>query len=298
MADELSRQAQGRPRRFKPLDVKLAQQEEHKGKESLRGIVFDVDGTLCLPQTPMFAAMRSAAKIPQGKDILHHIASLPSPEKEEAMKKVREVESEYMLLQTPQPGLVELMSYLTSRGVRKGLLTRNFEDPVRHLIEKFLSDEAVGTFEPVVTRAFEPPKPRPEGMWWIAQQWGLHLEPPPNSPTMTATAASETPDVVAEVGKGSTQDAVEGIAKAVADDVEARGETEAPDQRHLGKGLIMVGDSLDDMTAGHTAGAATVLLVNDVNAHLKDHEHTDLAIERLDELIDVLEHGFSGHRHR
>lgn len=58
--------------------------------------------------------------------------------------------------------------------------------------------------------------------------------------------------------------------------------------------LIMVGDSIDDMTAGRRAGAATVLLVNDVNRHLVDHEHTDLVIERLDELIDILEAGFQG----
>lgn len=293
MQHESETKAQGGPRRFKPLNPSEAQSEEHKGKESLRGIVFDVDGTLCLPQTPMFAAMRSAARIPPGKDILHHIASLPSPEQEQAMQAVKDVESEYMLLQTPQPGLVELMSYLTSRGVRKGLLTRNFEDPVRHLISKFLSDEAVGTFEPVVTRAFEPPKPRPEGMWWIAKEWGLHL---PDSPDLAAVESSEAPDMVAEVGAGSTQNAIEGIAQAVADDAESRGKT--VDQRHLGKGLIMVGDSMDDMTAGHTAGAATVLLLNDVNRHLKDHEHTDLSIERLDELIQVLEHGFVGHRHR
>lgn len=51
---------------------------------------------------------------------------------------------------------------------------------------------------------------------------------------------------------------------------------------------------MDDMTAGYRAGAATVLLVNDVNAHLAEHEHTDLCISRLDELIDVLENGFVG----
>lgn len=61
-----------------------------------------------------------------------------------------------------------------------------------------------------------------------------------------------------------------------------------------GKGLIMVGDSIDDMTAGFRAGAATVLLVNEVNRELATHEHTDLVIERLDELIDVLEEGFVG----
>lgn len=61
-----------------------------------------------------------------------------------------------------------------------------------------------------------------------------------------------------------------------------------------GKGLIMVGDSIDDMTAGFRAGAATVLLVNDVNKHLAEHQHTDLVITRLDELIGVLENGFEG----
>jgi len=64
-----------------------------------------------------------------------------------------------------------------------------------------------------------------------------------------------------------------------------------PDQ---GNSLIMVGDSLDDMTAGFRAGAATVLLVNEVNAHLASHEHTDLCIKRLDDLIEVLDEGFKG----
>jgi phosphoglycolate phosphatase-like HAD superfamily hydrolase len=57
-----------------------------------------------------------------------------------------------------------------------------------------------------------------------------------------------------------------------------------------------VGDSLDDMTAGHVAGAATVLLANDRNEALKEHEHTDVWIDRLDELIGVLEGGFVGHK--
>lgn len=57
-------------------------------------------------------------------------------------------------------------------------------------------------------------------------------------------------------------------------------------------GLIMVGDSIDDMTAGRTAGAATVLLANNVNEHLADHKHTDLVIRSLDELIAILEEGF------
>lgn len=48
------------------------------------------------------------------------------------------------------------------------------------------------------------------------------------------------------------------------------------------------------MTAGFRAGAATVLLANEVNVHLAQHEHTDLVISRLDELVRILEEGFVG----
>lgn len=45
------------------------------------------------------------------------------------------------------------------------------------------------------------------------------------------------------------------------------------------------------MTAGHKAGAATVLLANADNEGLKTHEHTGVVIDRLDDLIEVLERG-------
>jgi len=56
----------------------------------------------------------------------------------------------------------------------------------------------------------------------------------------------------------------------------------------------MLGDSIDDMEAGFRAGAATVLLLNEVNRGLVGHEFTDLVVERLDELVGVLERGFVG----
>lgn len=59
-------------------------------------------------------------------------------------------------------------------------------------------------------------------------------------------------------------------------------------------GLIMVGDSIDDITAGRRAGAVTVLLVNDVNRELAEHENTDLVISTLDELVNVLDNGLVG----
>ncbi|CBF85872.1 hypothetical protein AN1945.2 [Aspergillus nidulans FGSC A4] len=210
-----------RSRRFAPLNPSRA---EPSNDPQLKGIVFDVDGTLCLPQNYMFGEMR-----------------LPTLDAQlEASNKVKAIERKAMQHQEPQPGLVELMEYLRKRGVRRALCTRNFEAPVTNLLQNHLPEHV---FVPIITRETPGllPKPDPAGILHIAKEWGL------------------------EDG---------------------------------GKNLIMVGDSLDDMTAGHAAGAATVLLLNDHNDHLKEHMHTDLVIEKLHELIDVLENGFVGSKTR
>ena len=62
-----------------------------------------------------------------------------------------------------------------------------------------------------------------------------------------------------------------------------------PEREKLG--LVMVGDSIDDMTAGHDAGALTVLLRSKGKEYLERDERTDVVISRLDELIGLLEDG-------
>lgn len=203
----------------------------------------------------MFGEMRQALGITKAVDILDHIYALPTREAQEtAMESIRQIERTAMASQIAQPGLVELMSYLDERNVRKGICTRNFDAPVAHLLNKFL---AGSLFEPIITRDFRPPKPDPAGILHIARTWGLVKEADRDQAPQVESAAEANVE----------------IADA--------------------SGLIMVGDSIDDMTAGRRAGAATVLLANDVNVHLVDHEHTDLVIRRLDELIPVLEKGFS-----
>ena len=121
----------------------------------LKGIVFDMDGTLCMfqlpfhyqssghdpysqtnanhtklkgePQNHMFAEMRAAVNIPKEIDILDYIHSLPDAEQAEAFGKVQEIERRAMESQTPQAGLVSLMQYLDRNGIKRGICTRNFE---------------------------------------------------------------------------------------------------------------------------------------------------------------------------
>lgn len=215
----------------------------------------------------MFHDMRATLSIPPTTDILTHITTLPPSAQPHALASIRAIETHYMRLQTPQPGLADLMTYLESRGVRKGICTRNFEGPVTHLLDKFLGGNGTPTpgteeltadvkveevkgvsghdgarFYPIVTRDFTPPKPSPAGILHIARAWGL-------------LAPSGEPD---------------------------------------GSGLIMVGDSMDDMLAGRAAGAATVLLLHGDNGHVAGSGAVDLVVGGLGELVGVLEGGFEG----
>ncbi|EQL33673.1 HAD superfamily hydrolase [Blastomyces gilchristii SLH14081] len=215
--------------RFAPLHPDAS---KDNNKLKLKGVVFDVDGTLCLPQNYMFQEMRSVLGIDKSIDIITHIRSLPTLEdRTTAIKKVRDIERKAMVKQEPQPGLLKLMDYLQSKGLKRALCTRNFETPVNHLLTTHLPTHE---FLPIITRDTPDilPKPDPAGILHIAKEWGIKSEE-----------------------------------------------------------LIMVGDSLDDMTAGHLAGAATILLLNDHNQAVKEHEHTHFCVERLDDIISILEDG-------
>lgn len=260
------------PRRFAPLD---SSQGTNHNAPKLKGVVFDVDGTLCLPQNYMFKEMRSALDIPKSTDILDHINSLsdePEGDKSEsprsrAQEAIKQIEKNAMKDQEPQPGLNELITHLSGRNIRLALCTRNFELPVNHLLEKFVDEGARKNFWPLVTRETKgvKAKPSPEGIWACVEAWD-HNE-------------ADLPD---------SKDETESVLRKMSEE----------DRLKACEGVIMVGDSVDDIEAGARAGAATVLLVNDENKHLLEEQKwpkkVDLGIRTLDELVSVLEKGFVG----
>ncbi|GAB7341351.1 hypothetical protein MBLNU457_7611t2 [Dothideomycetes sp. NU457] len=155
-------------RRFAPLQSGASANDQMQ----LKGIVFDMDGTLCEPQNYMFGEMRSALGITKSVDILEHIYSLPESEQQAAHDKIQAIEREAMAKQVPQAGLVTLMEYLDSKEIKKGICTRNFDTPVTHLLTTHLPGH-VNPFAPIVTRDFRPPKPSPAGILHIAKAWGV-----------------------------------------------------------------------------------------------------------------------------
>jgi phosphoglycolate phosphatase-like HAD superfamily hydrolase len=87
---------------------------------ALNGIIFDVDGTLTVPQPWMFTKMRRLLGIPKERDILAHVAAAGG------MEVVVEVEKEAMAGMQVGQGVRECLEWLQERGVRKALLTRNY----------------------------------------------------------------------------------------------------------------------------------------------------------------------------
>ncbi|KAI4208820.1 MAG: hypothetical protein L6R36_009557 [Xanthoria steineri] len=240
----------------------------------------------------MFIEMRSALNIPKSIDILQHIRDLSdepdrvirdgdgdertSP-RSRARDVVSSIERNAMFSQRPQPGMGALMDYLTRRNVRKGLCTRNFNEPVEHLLGKFLKGQVFG---PVVTRETEgvAPKPSPEGVLLCGRVWALEER----EDAKVTRGDREGESGSAYLGSSSKRHGEDGGEQLVDHD--------------LGTRMIMVGDSFDDMAAGRHAAAATVLLVSEHNRHLVGHEYTDLSIRRLDDLVEILEEGMLGHR--
>jgi phosphoglycolate phosphatase-like HAD superfamily hydrolase len=212
----------------------------------------------------MFREIRAALNIPKSTDILDHLYSLsmspdsatnpPTSPRQRANATVEAIERNSMTMQIPQPGLVELMTYIDNQKLPKALCTRNFPLPVNHLLETFLPGVK---FNPVITRETVGvrPKPSPEGLWRIAESWGLSMD---------------------------------------ADGKEVESDPLVLAREHLGAGLIMVGDSIDDMACAARANAASVLLLNEDNEHVIEKQQPDLVIQRLDELIEILEQGFVG----
>ncbi|CUS21847.1 LAQU0S04e02168g1_1 [Lachancea quebecensis] len=148
-----------------------------KSHTAIKAVVFDMDGTLSIPQPWMFGAMRKAIGLTDPKtDILTYVDQLPSRELQaEANEQLKAVEARAMAEMRPQPGLLPLLEYLTAHEVSTSICTRNLIAPVRHLIASFVPDEHQ-RFAHIVTREFRPTKPDPAPLLHISEQLGIAPE--------------------------------------------------------------------------------------------------------------------------
>jgi HAD superfamily hydrolase (TIGR01549 family) len=133
--------------------------------------VFDLDGTLTVAVHD-FAAIRRELEIPDGFDILEHLALLSPHHAQPLHDRLQEIELELSGLTRAATGALELLEHLRGNGARLGILTRNTrENAVRTL-------ERVGLesfFNPghILGRDEATPKPDPDGIHQLARMWGI-----------------------------------------------------------------------------------------------------------------------------
>ncbi|XP_058094959.1 haloacid dehalogenase-like hydrolase domain-containing protein At2g33255 isoform X2 [Magnolia sinica] len=148
------------------------------GKARLRGVVFDMDGTLTVPVID-FAAMYRAvlgeegyaairAKSPSGIDILHHIETWTPDKQQKAYEIITDFERQGLDRLQIMPGANELCGFLDSRKIRRGLITRNVKGAVDLFHLRFGLE-----FSPALSREFRPYKPDPAPLLHICSTWDV-----------------------------------------------------------------------------------------------------------------------------
>ncbi|EEF44338.1 haloacid dehalogenase-like hydrolase domain-containing protein At2g33255 [Ricinus communis] len=145
-------------------------------KSPLRGVVFDMDGTLTVPVID-FAAMYKAvlgddeyrrikAENSSGIDILHHIEKWTPDKQRKAYETILDFERQGLDRLQIMPGAVELCGFLDSKKIRRGLITRN----VKEAVDLFHLRSGV-MFSPALSREFRPYKPDPAPLLHICSTW-------------------------------------------------------------------------------------------------------------------------------
>ena len=99
-------------------------------RRRLRGVIFDMDGTLTVPNHD-FAEMYRRVGC-ETKDILTEIEGWSEAERERAYAIIHEMESEALATMRRMPGAATLGAFLDARGLPRGLVTRNVQASVAH----------------------------------------------------------------------------------------------------------------------------------------------------------------------
>lgn len=131
----------------------------------IRGIIFDLDGTLADSQLD-FEAMRHEMGLAPSSPILEAVAQLPADKQQHCHAILHRHELAGAHRATLLPGAAELLDELARRALPIAIVTRNSKPVAQATLEKLGINAC-----PVITREDGPVKPDPWGASEIIRQW-------------------------------------------------------------------------------------------------------------------------------
>eukprot|EP00471_Norrisiella_sphaerica_P010610 CAMPEP_0184499242 /NCGR_PEP_ID=MMETSP0113_2-20130426/40937_1 /TAXON_ID=91329 /ORGANISM="Norrisiella sphaerica, Strain BC52" /LENGTH=438 /DNA_ID=CAMNT_0026887077 /DNA_START=1 /DNA_END=1317 /DNA_ORIENTATION=- len=149
-----------------------------KGRPALRGLVFDMDGTLTKANLD-FAEMYRRCGVDRKDDILEALNRMSPGEREKAVGVIEEMEEAGRRALELESGVKELGSWLKYHGIPMALVTRNTERTVEALHKNLWTPLGLPLFDPAISRDHKdiPFKPDPKALEVIAEAWDVPLGP-------------------------------------------------------------------------------------------------------------------------
>ncbi len=137
-------------------------------RRPLRGMIFDLDGTL-VDSSLDFDAIRRDMGLPVGMPILETLDQIPAgSEKNRMLEVLRQHELTGAARATLFDGVHEFLEWLDRRGICRAVLTRNSRESTQIVLAR------LGLrFELTLTREDAPPKPDPTGLLTICEAWKI-----------------------------------------------------------------------------------------------------------------------------
>lgn len=136
-------------------------------KSKIKGIIFDMDGTLTVPLLD-FRKIRKEIGAPDTGDLAKLIDSWPEPRRQNAWQVIEKHEAYAIDNNQLQPGVEEALKSFAAAGIKMAIITRNTEKSTSEMVKRFPVD-----FDPVLTREFPHIKPAPEPVLHILDAWGI-----------------------------------------------------------------------------------------------------------------------------
>ena len=131
----------------------------------IRGVVFDLDGTL-VSQEIDFEAIRRELGLPPRTPLLEALDQLPVDERPRAMDVLARHEELAAATAKLHDGVAEFVTWLEGKAVRRAVLSRNSRRSVSAVLARVRLE-----FDPIVSRDDAPYKPSPHGLWQICKAW-------------------------------------------------------------------------------------------------------------------------------